>query len=169
MIIRPEFEDDAAAIARIHEAAFPTPQEAGLVALLRDAGRLTVSLVAQQGDELVGHITFSPVTIVGQPDLTSGLGLAPLAVAPDKQRKGIGSQLVREGLLACELRAIGFVVVLGEPTYYSRFGFRAASEWGLTNEYGAGPEFMALELTPGSLARRQGRVQYAPEFAMLKE
>ena len=100
---------------------------------------------------------FSPVT-PGQ-----GLGLAPLAVKPAHQKKGIAAALVQEGLERCG----GYVVVLGDPAYYHRFGFRRARDFGLENEYGADEEFMALEREPGALRAAQGLVKYREEFSVL--
>jgi putative acetyltransferase len=96
----------------------------------------------------------------------TGVGLAPLAVCPSHQHKGIGSALVREGLLACRKRGLGFVVVLGEPAYYKRFGFIRADDRGLRNEFGATGEFMLLDFQLGTLALAGGLVKYAPEFAV---
>jgi putative acetyltransferase len=93
------------------------------------------------------------------------LGLAPLSVTPEHQRTGIGSQLVQAGLAAAFAAGIRFVVVLGHPGYYPRFGFRRAAELGLHNEYGADEAFMVLELRPGSLPSGGGVVRYGAEFA----
>jgi putative acetyltransferase len=97
--------------------------------------------------------------------VSSGLGLAPLAVTPDCQRQGIGGRLVRDGLAAAARSGAGFVVVLGHPGYYPRFGFRRAAAVGLSNEYGADEAFMVLELQPGSLPAGGGLVKYGVEFA----
>jgi len=164
--VRPERPDDAPAIRRVHEAAFPTTLEGRLVDALRDAGRLTVSLVAERDREVVGHVAFSPVTLDGAPGVTDGVGLAPVAVLPAHQRRGVGAQLVREGLAACA--AAGFVVVLGDPAYYGRFGFAPASRWGLRDEYGGGEAFQALELRSGGIPAGAGLVRYAPEFAAME-
>lgn len=161
--VRPEQPGDAADVTRIHEAAFPTPDEARLVALLRENGKAQVSLVAVSGGRVVGHILFSPVTIDDWP--ITGSGLAPVAVLPDCQGRGVGSRLVRAGLEACRALGMPFAVVLGGPGYYRRFGFERASEQGLGNEYSVDEEFMVLELRPGSLPPEGGLVRYAPEFA----
>ena len=161
-MVRPEQPGDAAAIYAVHAASFPSAAEARLVDLLRVAGRLCVSLVAEIGDVIIGHIAFSPVTIrTGVP----GAGLAPVAVAESHRRQGIAAELIRAGLAACRAAGFGWVVVLGEPAYYSRFGFHAASEFGLCDEYGGGPAFQCVELVPGALPVGAGLVRYAPEFA----
>jgi putative acetyltransferase len=161
MIVRPEQPGDIPAIRAVHTSAFPADAEARLVDALRAAGRLSVSLVAEDAGRVVGHVAFSPVSVDGAP---GGLGLAPLAVTPDCQRRGAGGLLVRAGLEAAAQCGAGFVVVLGHPGYYPRFGFRRAGELGLGNEYGADEAFMVRELRPGSLPAG-GLVTYAPEFA----
>ncbi len=163
--IRPEQPADAAPIWRILEAAFPTAAEARLVESLRAGGHLWVSLVAEVDGEIVGHIAFSPVEIEGVAGEEIGVGLAPVAVAPDSQYQGIGSRLIREGLAACERAGYGFVVVLGGPAYYQRFGFTRADRRGLGNEYGADEAFMVLEVRNGSIPANGGVVRYGPEFA----
>src|SRR5262245_34693715 len=167
--IREEQPGDVAAIRRVLEAAFPTSTEARLVDLLRVAGRLWVSLVAEADGEVVGHIGFSPIQIDGEAGEGLGVGLAPVAVLPDRQRQGIGSRLIREGLAACERAGYGFVVVLGWPEYYPRFGFTRADRRGLGNEYGADETFMVLELRAGTIPEDGGLVRYAPEFAEFSE
>lgn len=158
MVVRPEIPADLPAIYRVHASAFRTDGEARLVDALRKTGKLTVSLVAESAGNIVGHIAFSPVTPGG------GVGLGPVAVAPDFQRRGFGAQLIREGLDACRKAGATFVVVLGDPAYYGRFGFVPASRWGLHDEFGGGNAFMAIELRPGSIPTGGGLVQYAPEF-----
>src|SRR5262249_10126875 len=125
--IRPERTEDAAAIRAVHCAAFPTDAEAHLVDQLRAAGQARVSLVAEVEGRVVGHIVFSPVSVVALPDGRQGLGLAPLAVVPEQQGRGVGSALTRAGLAVCRQEGCPFVVVLGHPAYYPRFGFRRAS------------------------------------------
>lgn len=170
MIIRAETQADAAAIRAVNVAAFGGPLEAELVDRLRAAGRLTISLVAEAHagetiavETIVGHIAFSPVTAT---DGSRGFGLAPLAVRPERQRRGIGSSLVMRGLRLCRERTEGYVVVLGEPAYYGRFGFAAASAFGLNDEYGGGDAFQVLELQPGGIPQGAGVVRYSPEFAL---
>jgi putative acetyltransferase len=166
--IRPDAPADAPAVEQVHELAFGRADEARLVAALRRAGGVTLSLVAEQSGSVVGHILFSPVTIDRGSGVTIAVGLAPLAVRPDFQRQGVGSELVRRGL--DELRAAehAAVVVLGHAHYYPRFGFVPARGFGLQGEPGW-PEasFMAIELRPGALAGPPGRVRYRPEFALV--
>jgi putative acetyltransferase len=165
-MIRSEREEDIPAIYAVHRSAFPTDAEARLVDALREANRLFVSLIAEADGRLVGHIAFSPVSLDSAPGLAGGVGLAPLAVLPAFERRGIGSQLVRDGLVECIRLGYAYGVVLGAPGYYRRFGFSPASEHSLGNEYGAGDEFMALELREDGLPGLPGIVRYAPEFAL---
>ena len=162
--IRPEQLDDAAAIGDVLRSAFPTDQEAQLVERLRRHHRLLISLVAEVDGMIAGHIALSAVKIVGTTN-AAGAGLAPLSVRPELQRRGIGAQLVYESLAACKHAGIGFIVVLGAPEYYRRFGFRTASLFKLENEYGAADAFMALSFREGSITA--GLVRYAPEFSEL--
>ncbi len=167
LTVRPEAPADHEAIHRIHCAAFPSDAEALLVQALRQQASPLISLVAEQDSLICGHILFSPVQLNCAEDSLI-MGLAPMAVEPAQQSRGIGSQLVSAGLTACrELGAIA-VVVLGHPRYYPRFGFRAASDFGLDCDYEVPAEaFMALELQPGSLAGKSGTVQYHPCFGAL--
>jgi putative acetyltransferase len=129
--VRAEEPGDEDGIRAVHQAAFPTPDEARLVDALRAVGRLSISLVAERADVIVGHIAFSPVELEGA---TGGLGLAPVAVLPGCQRKGVGRELILAGLVFCRRQAAPVVVVLGHPAYYPRFGFVPAAPLGLSNE-----------------------------------
>jgi putative acetyltransferase len=121
--------------------------------------------VAEEDESGAGHIAFSPVRLDGQTVEEHGVGLAPVAVLPDDQGRGIGSRLIRDGLAACERAGYGFVVVLGEPAFYRRFGFDRADRRGIGNEYGAEEAFMVLELRNHVLLPgRGGVVRYGPEF-----
>jgi len=162
--IRSAHPGDAMAIHAVHASSFPSLAEARLVELLRAAGHLRVSLVAEVAGAVVGHIAFSPVTVASR---APGAGLAPVAVASLYRRRGIAAELVRTGLEACRAAGFGWAVVLGDPGYYSRFGFRPASEFGLFDEYGGGPAFQVMELIPGALPVQGGLVRYAPEFTSL--
>lgn len=165
-VIRFETSADVAAVRAVHIASFPTMLEARLVEALRDNGRLSLSLVATESEAIVGHVAFSPVIVSGN---SGGVGLAPLAVQPAFRRRGLGAALVREGLVSAERAGFLFAVVLGEPAYYSRFGFEAASRWALRDEYQGGEAFQAVELRSGALRAAGGLVRYSPEFALVEE
>jgi len=165
MLIRNEWPDDVAAIYAVHASSFPTDGEAKVVDALRVAGRLNVSLVAELNGDVVGHVAFSPVTL---DDGATGVGLGPIAVVESARRNGIGARLVEEGVAACRVAGFGWMVVLGDPAYYSRFGIRAASEFGLSDEFRGGSAFQAIELLPGALPVGAGLVRYAREFAALE-
>jgi putative acetyltransferase len=166
LTIRAEQPEDIPAIHQINTAAFGQPNEADLVDRLRDHRVLTISLVAVQDGRLVGHIALSPVTITSDTAILEALGLAPMAVLPAYQRRGIGSQLVEAGLTACHHTPYGVVVVLGHPHYYPRFGFVPAKPLGIVWEHDAPEEaFMVKEIQEGTLAQTRGVVKYRPEFA----
>ena len=138
--------------------------EADLVDALRQKAHPVVSLVAEAAGEIVGHIMLSPVSLDGRPELRI-MGLAPMAVAPGHQRKGIGTVLVRAGLAHCGQLSVGAVVVLGHPAYYSRFGFLPAARFGVSSEYEAPEEaFMLLEVQSGYLAGVTGVIRYHEAF-----
>jgi len=163
--IREERKEDFEGVRRVNEAAFGQPAEADLVDTLRSGGAVTVSLVAEVEGQIGGHLFFSPVTVQGADDLKA-VGLGPMAVLPEHQRRGIGSLLIKQGLEDCRKAGIQVVVVLGHPDYYPRFGFRRASSWGLRCEFDAPDEaFMAIELTPNALSSRAGLVKYHPAFS----
>ncbi len=164
MLIRAEDESDRAAVHAVNVSAFETPSEANLVDSLRQQVRPVVSLVAEENGAVVGHIMLSPVSLSGHPDLKV-MGLAPMAVAPEHQRKGIGSALVRAGLKQAKQLGFAAVVVLGHPKYYLRFGFSPSSRFSIDCEYDVPEEaFMAMELRPEALSGRTGRVKYHATF-----
>jgi putative acetyltransferase len=166
IIIRAETIEDQAEVRVVNESAFGRPNEADLIDALRANAVPFISLVAIVDYKVVGHIFFSPVTIESKETTFVGMGLAPMAVLPDRQNQGVGGALVREGLEECRRRGYDIVVVLGHSKYYPRFGFERASAKGLRCEYDVADEvFMLAELRPGALAGRQGLVKYHPEFA----
>jgi putative acetyltransferase len=168
MLVRAEQDKDWAAVHAVNVSSFETPAEANLVDALRAQAQPIVSLVAEDDNgAIAGHIMFSPVSLPGHPGLKV-MGLAPMAVAPEHQRKGIGSALVRAGLEQC--RQLGFVavVVLGHAEYYPRFGFSPSTRFGIGCEYDV-PEdvFMAMELQPAALRGITGTVKYHAAFSNL--
>lgn len=167
--IRPERLEDLPAIHNLNVRAFSTDAEAEAVDKLRARGAYLLSLVADFDGVVVGHIFFTPVTIEKEDGtFFDVVGLAPMAVQPELQRRGIGSLLVRAGLDA--LRQMGFpaVLVLGHAEYYPRFGFEPASHWGIRYAAEVPDEvFMALELRPGALNGHGGVARFQEEFQEL--
>jgi putative acetyltransferase len=166
--IRPERAGDAEAVRRVLLAAFETAAEADLVERLRSGTDEYLAWVAVDGAAVVGHVAFTPLTLDGAP--CDGMGLAPLAVAPTHQRRGIGGALVRAGLAALRERGCGFVALLGHPDYYPRFGFEPASRYGLRSaQWPDAPDdvVMALPLDPTRLPAGGGALRYATAFDAL--
>jgi putative acetyltransferase len=164
-LIRPEDPTDAPAIREVNVRAFGGPEEAQIVDQLRGVADPYISLVADLDGQVVGHILFTRVTIRKGPAVSDALGLAPMAVVPERQRCGIGSSLVRAGLEACVAASETVVFVVGDPEYYGRFGFRLAAPLGLrfrSPEFD--PAFQVMELGPGALQGRTGVVEYLPPF-----
>lgn len=168
--IREEQAADVDAIRELNQAAFATGLEARLVDRLRADGSIVASLVALDDDRVVGHIAFSPLQIhvdaAGAARTIAALALAPMAVRPAFQRQGIGTRLVRAGVELCAARGHRIVLVVGDPAYYSRFGFSTALALPLRSPY-SGPASMALELEAGALASVAGSVEYAEAFSDL--
>ncbi len=166
--IRAERPADKDAIKRIHTEAFSTEVEAKLVDTLKKSGEHLISLVAEDGDDLVGHILFSPVTLTGDEGDLRIMGLAPMAVLPTHQKRGIGTRLVEQALKRCQEVGYDAVVVLGHANYYPRFGFRPADEYGITSEYDVPPgAFMVKELKAACLKGHQGTIKYHAAFSKL--
>jgi len=167
MLIREEIKGDLAHIEAIHLAAFPGAGESQLVTALRKNVKNLLSLVAVVDGRPVGHILFSPVIL----DSTTSLrlmGLAPMAVLPELQSKGIGSALVEAGLKLCRKAKIGAVAVLGHPEYYPKFGFEKSEKFNLNSEYDVPPGvFMIAELENGYLKNCSGTTSYYEEFSKL--
>lgn len=163
MLIRAEQSGDQDAIAAVTSAAFAavvesSQTESAIVAALRSARALTLSLVAKDQDVIVGHVAFSPVQIDGRDGPWVGLG--PVSVTPRRQREGIGAILIREGLSRLAASGTELVVLLGHPDYYPRFGF--AHDPALTYENYVTPAFQRLVLSGGL---QTGRVTYHQAFA----
>lgn len=162
MLIREETEKDIPAIHALLDGAFATAPHSQqtehlIVDALRKSGQLTLSLVAEQYDEIVGCIAFSPVKINGK--ACDWFGLGPVAVTPDRQGMGIGSELIQSGIRHLRADDARGCVVLGEPDYYSRFGFAPLPDLkleGIPEKY-----FMARPLVDEIPA---GLVDYDPAF-----
>lgn len=163
--VREERPGDHAAVREAHRLAFGQEDEARLVDALREGGYARLSLVAEEGRRVIGHALFSDLPIKTPHGTVPALALAPLAVAPARQRQGVGTLLVREGLRACAGRGHRIVAVLGHPGYYPRFGFSAGLARPLRSPF-SGASWMAAELVPGALAGVAGEVQYPPPFGL---
>ena len=162
--IRPERGGDAAAIRAVLIAAFPTPAEADLVRMLQEEYDSEISLVAEDERSIVGHVMLSRMTVEGESRSYRALGLGPVAVLPERQRRGIGGALIREALRQSDALGVELVFVLGEPDYYRRFGFSAEAAAPFSSPY-AGPHLMAR--AHGVALPTSGRAEYAPAFARL--
>ena len=163
--IREEQPTDIDAVRELNRQAFDQEQEGRLVDALRDAGAVTLALVAVSDDAVVGHILFSPLTVGAE----EGAALGPMAVRPAYQRQGIGSQLVTQGLARLRQRRCPFVVVIGHPGFYPRFGFGPAAALGLTCDWEVPAEaFMVNVLNAELGGRLRGRAQYRAEFSTIE-
>ncbi|MBX7073206.1 MAG: N-acetyltransferase [Pirellulales bacterium] len=157
--------EDLAGILGVVRQAFGRADEADLVAALVAAGDARLSLVAADGEQVVGHVLFSDMAIVGDKWTTPALALAPLAVLPARQYQGIGSLLVRRGLELVREAGHRIVLVLGHAEYYPRFGFSTSAAAAIETPFDPA-HFMGLELTPGALHGVAGRVRYAAAFGV---
>ncbi|BBU62533.1 GCN5 family N-acetyltransferase [Methylosinus sp. C49] len=164
MLIRDESAADRVAVRDVHSAAFrdhpfSKGREGELVDALREAGALTISLVAE-ADFIVGHVAISPVAIDGA--ALGWFGLGPIAVLSEHRRQGVAAALIEAGLTRLRAAGAAGCVVFGEPKYYGRFGFR--SHAGLRFAGGPPELFMALPLAPMTAL---GAVDYHPAFALV--
>ena len=165
LVIREETSRDVGQVRMINIAAFEQPDEADLVEALRANCPEVVSLVAELDGRVVGHILFSPVTLPAGEHTLQGMGLAPMAVLPEHQRDGIGARLVEEGIARLERAGCPFVIVLGHPDYYPRFGFERASTHAISCQWEVRDEaFMVRILDPEATAGAAGVARYRPEF-----
>ncbi|MBD2040953.1 GNAT family N-acetyltransferase [Microcoleus sp. FACHB-672] len=167
IIIRPETSDDFAGIYEVNKLAFGQEGEAQLVDAIRRSDNFNpeLSLVAIQDEKIVGHLLFSDIIIQTENKDVPALALAPLAVHPEFQNQGIGSQLIQQGLKDCQRLGHKIVVVVGHPNYYTRFGFSPARAKGLEAPFPVPDEaFMVLELAPAALEGITGMVKYPPAF-----
>jgi len=168
ILIREEKPEDIEAIREINEGAFGQPAEADIVDRLRETCEDLLSLVAVVGEGVVGHILFSPVMIKGNEGAAevAGMGLAPMAVVPKRQRQGIGTLLAQAGIEMLKERGCPFVIVLGYPEYYPRFGFEQALDHGIRSQWEEVPDeaFMILVLDESAMAGVSGVARYRKEF-----
>lgn len=164
--VRKEQNGDEAKVRFVNLSAFGQPAEPDLVDVLRRSCPEGVSLVAVQGEEIVGHILFTPVVIKTKEQEIWGMGLAPMAVLPEYQLQGIGSKLIMRGIELMKDEQHPFIIVLGHPTYYPRFGFVPADQYGISCQYSEVPPeaFMILVLDQTLFQNVTGVAKYRLEF-----
>lgn len=166
--IRAENPDDYPAIKRVNDLAFGQPNEGMLVGELRRNPSFVpeLSLVAVYNGTIVGHILFLPVRIACEDSSAISLSLAPMAVLPEHQGKGIGGRLIEEGIAIAKTKGYESIILVGHPGYYPRFGFQPASRWGIKPPYEGVPDeaFMALELCENSLDGKAGVAEFPREY-----
>ena len=165
--VNEERVNDRDGVRAVNIAAFSRKEEADLVDQLRDSCSEFISLVAKVDEKVIGHVLFTPVRLIQDQNWSiKGMGLAPLAVSPEYQNQGVGTELCRQGLLLVSAKGYPFVVVLGDPSYYHRFGFESASDFGIRSSFENVPEdaFMIKFLKPGTMSDAKGIVYYLEEF-----
>jgi putative acetyltransferase len=165
-IIRREQPQDVPAIQQVNIRAFGRDQEASVVDKLRKNCNSILSLVALTNGKVVGHILFSPAVIEGKHGKLVGTGLAPLAVLPEYQRKGIGTQLMQTGISRIKEGGCPYIIVIGHQEYYARFGFEEAGRFGISCEWNVPYDtFMILILDRKAMNGITGVTRYRQEWA----
>ena len=164
--VRFEKPEDIPFIRSVNEQAFDRLAEARLVDKLRLACADNLSLVADDNGSIVGHIMFTPVQVTDGIQKMQGMGLAPMAVLPSRQRQGIGALLVEYGLQILREKGVPFVIVLGHPEYYPRFGFQAASGCNIRTQWDGVPDdaFMILVMDHEAMQNVSGVAAFRDEF-----
>ena len=170
--LRQETKDDFNEVFDVNHLAFGQDNEAKLVDALRNNPTAFVprlSIVATESDTIVGHILFTKINIKDdEGNLHESLGLAPMAVKPEFQNRGIGGQLIRKGFEVAKDLGFTSVVVLGHEHYYPKFGFEPATKWNIKAPFAVRPNhFMAIELVKDGLKNISGTVNYPKEFEMV--
>ena len=165
-LIRREQPQDIPEIRQVIIRAFGQKQEASIVDKLRKNCNSILSLVAFTDGKVVGHILFSPAVIEGRHGRLVGSGLAPLAVLPEYQRKGIGTQLMQTAIARIKEGGCPYIIVIGHPEYYARFGFEQAKQFGISSEWDVPDKaFMILVLDRKVMNGITGVARYREEWA----
>lgn len=173
VIIRKETPEDYTSVIELTAKAFETMpfsegDEDKLVDKLRKAPTFIpeLSLVAELDGQLVGHILFTPLQIKNEQNSFTSLILGPVSVLPEFQKQGIGGQLINAGHQKAKELGFQSVILIGHPEYYTRFGYKPASGWGIKTQIPLPSDdvFMAIELTEGALENVSGMVVFPPEF-----
>ncbi len=165
--IRIEGKEDYDQITKVNNLAFNQTNEGILISKLRETNKFVpeLSLVAELHRKIIGHILFYPLDIISGVKRFEILSLAPMAVLPEFQNKGIGKKLVIEGLKKSQALGFKAVVVLGHPEFYPKFGFELASKWNIKPPIEVPDEAsMAIELVKGFLNDKTGLIDYPAEY-----
>jgi putative acetyltransferase len=164
--IRTEKSEDIPGIRNVNDRAFARREEGDIVDRLRESDSEFISLVAEEQGVILGAILLTPAVIESQVGRVVGMGLAPLAVLPERQRQGVGSALVRRGLEILREHGCPFVVLVGHPEYYPRFGFERASAHGLRCQWDGVPDeaWMVLILDADAIEGVSGAVRFRDEW-----
>jgi putative acetyltransferase len=163
--IRQEKPEDIPLIYSVHEQTFKRDAEAKLADKLRQTCADHLSLVADDNGTIAGHIMFTPVLIKNGKEI-QGMGLAPMAVLPSRQRRGLGTLLVNKGLQILQDKGCPFVIVLGHPDYYPRFGFQPASRFNIKSQWEGVPDeaFMILVMDEKVMCNVSGTALFSDKF-----
>ena len=163
--VRYEKPEDIPLIYSVHEKTFKRDAEGRLADRLRRACADHISLVAEDNGTIVGHVMFTPVLIKNDKEIR-GMGLAPMAVLPTHRRRGIGTLLVQSGLQILQKKGCPFVIVLGHPDYYPRFGFQPASRFNIKSQWEGVPDeaFMILVMDEEAMRNVSGIALFRDEF-----
>jgi putative acetyltransferase len=162
--IREEHAGDVSEIRELNQHAFGQSQEGNIVDALRANGGVLLSLVATLHGHVVGHILYTPLSVSG----VDGAALGPMAVLPQHQRQGIGSELVEAGNRRLKGSGCPFIIVVGHANFYPRFGFKPGNTCGITCGWEVPDEaFMVLTLDHARMAGVSGLAQYRPEFSTI--
>jgi putative acetyltransferase len=154
------------AVLEVNRLAFKGEAEAQLIEALDRDGEVIASLVAFDGEEVIGHILFSRLDVEVEAQSIRAAALAPMAVTPGRQKQGIGSQLIRHGIEVMRSKGQAAIIVVGHEAYYPRFGFRHDLVRNLVCPFNQYEAFMGLELLDGSLAGRPGTCRYPEAFGL---
>ena len=169
MIIRTENKSDYSKVFKVNYEAFRNREdEPKLVEKIRDSEQFIseLSIVAEENNEILGHILLSKAEVIEEDVNHEVIVLAPIAVKPELQNMGIGSKLIQEGLERCKNLGYGLVLLIGHPTYYPKFGFKPARQYGLElKQFNVTDEvFMVCEVIEGELGKIKGELKYPETF-----
>lgn len=164
--IRKECEDDLIAIKEVNDKAFGQTEEGRVIDKIRNSDAEVLSLIAEEGNKIVGHIFYSSAEIEWNNKIIKGMGLAPMAVLPEYQKLGIGKRLIHESLNILMKKEHSFIIVLGHEDYYPKFGFETASKHGIKSQWEGVPDeaFMIMILDKEKMKDVSGVAQYRNEW-----